>query len=98
MENYRIFYLCRQLLIPLYKLFIVDALLKNVGFLAVHVLSKQELVVLQQMNHDLVKEIGPLAKNLSDSLGVHESMIKAPIAHDWIKYNTFDNFGELSKL
>ena len=82
----------------LYKLFVVDLLLKNIGFLAVHLISKQDIQRLQSQSNELVKLLGKDTKNISDSLGVHESMIKAPIAHDWVKYNTYDNFGELTNV
>ena len=82
----------------LYKLFVVDLLLKNLGFLAVHLITKQDIQRLQEQSTELVKLLGKDTKNISDSLGVHGSMIKAPIAHDWVKYNTYDNFGELTNV
>lgn len=43
----------------------------------------------------LCKEIAPESMALCDSFGLTDNMISAPIALDWIKYNEYDNQGEL---
>ena len=42
-----------------------------------------------------VSELAPQAINLVDSFGIPEHLLRAPIAHDWRKYNEGDNQGEL---
>ncbi|XP_068694266.1 uncharacterized protein [Montipora capricornis] len=45
---------------------------------------------------DLCREVAPEALALCDAFGISEEVLSAPIARDWIKYNSIDNKGEVS--
>ena len=40
-------------------------------------------------------DLGTQALALCDSFAITDTMLSAPIALDWVKYNTYDNQGEL---
>ena len=43
----------------------------------------------------LCQELGPHALSLCDAFAITDTMLSAPIALDWVNYNTYDNQGEL---
>ena len=47
---------------------------------------------------DLCRDVAPHALALSDAFGLTEEMLNAPIARDWVKFNTVDNKGEVEGL
>ena len=47
---------------------------------------------------DLCRDVAPHALALCDAFGITDEMINAPIARDWVKYNTVDNKGEVVGL
>ena len=47
---------------------------------------------------DLCREVAPQALALCDVFGITDEMLNAPIARDWVKYNTVDNKGEVEGL
>ena len=44
---------------------------------------------------DLCQEVALQSLALSDAFGITDEMLNAPIARDWIKYNSVDNKGEV---
>ena len=44
---------------------------------------------------DLCRDVAPQALALCDAFGITNEMLNAPIARDWIKYNSVDNKGEV---
>jgi len=44
---------------------------------------------------ELCASLGPQALSLCDSFAITDTMLSAPIALDWVGYNTYDNQGEL---
>lgn len=44
---------------------------------------------------DLCQVVAPQALALCDAFGISDEMLNAPIARDWIKYNSVDNQGEV---
>eukprot|EP00164_Ancoracysta_twista_P000973 GFYU01001273.1.p1 GENE.GFYU01001273.1~~GFYU01001273.1.p1 ORF type:complete len:652 (+),score=214.94 GFYU01001273.1:136-2091(+) len=44
---------------------------------------------------DICRDLGDSAVDLVDGFGIPDHLIRAPIAHDWVDYNTYDNAGEL---
>ena len=40
---------------------------------------------------ELCAEVGPHSLALCDSFAITDTMLSAPIALDWVKYNTYDN-------
>lgn len=56
--------------------------------------TAQQIVLESQR---LCKKIAPSGLNLVEAFGLNAQMLAAPIAGDWIKYNTYDNCGEIDK-
>jgi acyl-CoA oxidase len=44
-----------------------------------------------------ISAVAPIAMDAVAAFNVREEMLHAPIAADWIKYNTYDNQGELKR-
>ncbi len=45
---------------------------------------------------DICHSLSPMALGLTDAFGLSDAMLSAPIALDWVKYNQYDNQGELA--
>ena len=43
----------------------------------------------------LCAELGPQALALCDAFDISDTMLSAPVALDWVAYNSYDNQGEL---
>ena len=41
------------------------------------------------------QELGPESLALTESFAISDTMLSAPIALDWVQYNTYDNQGEV---
>ena len=48
-----------------------------------------------EVSREVCREVGPDALALCDAFDISDSMLSAPIAHDWVTYNDRDNQGEL---
>lgn len=48
------------------------------------------------LNRALCAELTPHALALTEAFGLPDEVLAAPIAGDWVKYNEYDNQGELT--
>lgn len=64
-------------------------------FLTRGLLTSQQGLKLAEVFQAKVKIVAGFAMQLVESLGVDAGMCRAPIASDWVQYNTYDNQGEL---
>ena len=48
-----------------------------------------------RISRRLCAEIGPQALALCDAFDISDTMLSAPVALDWVGYNSYDNQGEL---
>ena len=65
-------------------------------FIQAKLLSPNEAELSLEVNRQLCAEIAPLSMDLIDAFDLPEDMLAAPIASDWVKYNEYDNQGELA--
>jgi acyl-CoA oxidase len=65
-------------------------------FLQAGLITPQQAEESVDVNRKLCAEIAPLAMDLIDAFDLPEDMLAAPIASDWVKYNEYDNQGELA--
>ena len=80
----------------LHKLYSLDVLERNLGwYLASEILPVQEGAGVNSEAAKLCKDLAPQALPLVESFGITDTMLSAPIALDWIQYNTYDNQGEV---
>lgn len=80
----------------LHKLYVVDVLERNLGwYLLSETLSVQDGSAVNAAAAKLCKDLAPQALPLVESFAITDTMLSAPIALDWVQYNTFDNQGEV---
>lgn len=86
----------KEILIKLHHLYAVTVVTRNLAwYLTNGIIPVEKANDLSEVSARLCKEIGPQSMALCDSFGLTDSMISAPIALDWIRYNEYDNQGEL---
>ena len=81
----------------LHHLYLVDCVETSLGNLLS--LGIVPLEVGQKVNAtaaQICKDLGPRALPLVEAFGITDEMLSAPIARDWIKYNEYDNQGEVN--
>ena len=64
-------------------------------FIISKTLTKEQGEAVKDLNRQLCAELGSQSLALCDSFAITDTMLSAPIALDWVKYNTYDNQGEL---
>ncbi len=65
-------------------------------FLEHKLLSPAQAESVLELNRQMCAELTPHALSLIDAFGLPEEVLAAPIAGDWVKYNAYDNQGELT--
>ncbi|KAI9149837.1 hypothetical protein H9P43_010016 [Blastocladiella emersonii ATCC 22665] len=76
----------------LYLLHVVNQQLAH--YLVRGILTPAQGQTIQARLHAAVKVVAAYALPLVSSLGLDGEMVRAPIAGDWLKFNSFDNQGE----
>ena len=80
----------------LHHLYVIDVIERNLGwYLLSEILSVQEGAEVNSTAVKLCKELAPQALPLVESFAITDTMLSAPIALDWVQYNTYDNQGEV---
>ena len=51
--------------------------------------------MLKLFDTPFLQELGPESLALTESFAISDTMLSAPIALDWVKYNSYDNQGEV---
>ena len=64
-------------------------------FIISKTLSKEQGLDVKTLAAQLCAELGPQALAICNSFAITDTMLSAPIALDWVKYNSYDNQGEL---
>ncbi|XP_040565436.1 uncharacterized protein [Lepeophtheirus salmonis] len=49
-----------------------------------------------ELNRELCRELAPKSLGIVDSFGFDDDIVSSPISDDWIKFNEYDNKGELT--
>jgi len=86
----------KPILTQLYHLYLVNIVERNLGFFTVNGLLPIDLG--QKVNGtaaQICSDVAPQALNLCDAFAITDEMLSAPIARDWVKYNEYDNQGEV---
>lgn len=88
----------QPILEQLYKLYILDIVESNLGkFLTAGLIDMETAKGVNAAAARLCKEIAPHSLALVDAFGIPDGMLSAPIAHDWVQFNTYNNQGEVRK-
>merc|ERR1712141_542361 len=77
----------------LYMVFTVEKNLANLLILGI--VKPDQVGDVKQAVVKLCQDLGPYALSLCDAFAITDTMLSAPIALDWVQYNTYDNQGEL---
>ena len=83
-------------LLQLYQITVIE---RNLGyFTSSQMMSASIGSNVGSVAADLCRDIAPQALALCDAFGISDSMLNAPIAQDWVKFNVVDNQGELAGI
>ena len=86
----------QEMLTKLATLFALNSIQKDLAwFIAEGVFSPTFYHKFAGAYDEAVAAIAPIAMDAVAAFDVREEMLHAPIAADWVKYNTYDNQGEL---
>ena len=86
----------QEMLTKLAVLFALNSIQKDLAwFIAEGVFSPAFYHKFGSVYDEAVAAVAPIAMDAVAAFDVREEMLHAPIAADWVKYNTYDNQGEL---
>jgi acyl-CoA oxidase len=86
----------KPVLTDLYHLYIADIIEKDLGwFITSGLLSVEQAKDVNGMAAKLCKNLSPHCLALTDAFQIPDLMLSAPIGLDWVKYNEYDNQGEV---
>jgi acyl-CoA oxidase len=86
----------RIVLEPLLKLYALTSIEDSLGwFLSNEIFMPKHSRVIVEKSRQLCSEIGQVGPDITRVFRIPENLLSAPIACDWVKYNEFDNQGEL---
>lgn len=85
-----------EILLNIHRLYAVSIIRRHLDWYIINdIISIDTAKQFDALFANLCKEIAPQSLALTDAFGLTDSMISAPIAMDWVKYNEYDNQGEL---
>jgi acyl-CoA oxidase len=77
-------------------LYLAAILERNISWFVISGLLKPEDInKVKTISSDLCAELGPQSLAICEGFGITDTMLSAPIALDWVGYNSYDNQGEL---
>ena len=86
----------KNTLAKIHHLYLINVVSRNLAWLLTNNLVSIETAKnIPDLSSRLCKEIAPMSLALVKSFDLNDYMISAPIAKDWVKYNEYDNQGEL---
>lgn len=87
----------QDILSKLHQLYAITIIERNLGwFLSQGLIPKWAGKKIGEVACELCRDIAPQSLALTDAFALTDDMLSAPIALDWIKYNEYDNQGELT--
>ena len=86
----------KSLMQAVFRLFGAEMIARDLGFYMMNgVVNKEAAENLTTTRHQLIKEVAAQAFDLMDCLSIPKHALYAPIAGDYVKYNSEPNFGEI---
>jgi len=77
-------------------LYMATIMEKNISWFVISgILKNEDINQMKNISADLCAQLGPQALAICESFGITDTMLSAPIALDWVGYNSYDNQGEL---
>ena len=86
----------QPILTKVFNLYLATIIEKNLSWFVISgLLQPADVNPLKAHSADLCAELGPQSLAICESFGITDTMLSAPIALDWVGYNSYDNQGEL---
>lgn len=77
-------------------LYLATIIEKNLSWFVISgIIKPEDIDSIKAIAADLCAQLGPQALAVCESFGITDTMLSAPIALDWVGYNSYDNQGEL---
>jgi len=77
-------------------LYLATVMEKNLSWFVISgILKPEDINPMKAISADLCAQLGPQSLAICESFGITDTMLSAPIALDWVGYNSYDNQGEL---
>jgi len=86
----------KPVLSKLYALHCVSTIERNLGnLLILGIVQPSQVPEIKSTAVKLCQDLGPSSLALCESFAISDTMLSAPIALDWVHYNSYDNQGEV---
>jgi len=86
----------KEILTQIQSLYLLTIIEKDLAWFSISGLIKpSDIPVVKKEAAEFCAKLGPQALAICESFGITDTMLSAPIALDWVGYNTIDNRGEL---
>jgi acyl-CoA oxidase len=87
----------RDTLRPVLQLYAMCSIEQDLSwYLMQGILSREAAVSVATLRSKLVTKVSSISAALIESFDIPNEMLFAPIAKDWVEYNSVDNQGEIS--
>lgn len=87
----------KEILSNIYRLYAVSQIINDSGFYLRHELMEPTTInKLHDYHGKLCSDLATIALDLVDVFGISNELLNVPIAMNWVKYNSFDNNGEVN--
>ena len=84
------------MLTQLFTLHCIAQIEKNLGnMLILGLVAPNQVADIKSAAVKMCQELGPHSLALTESFAISDTMLSAPIALDWVQYNSYDNQGEV---
>jgi acyl-CoA oxidase len=86
----------KPILTKVFNLYLATIIEKNLGWFVISgLLQPSDVEIIKAHSAELCAQLGPQSLAICESFGITDTMLSAPIALDWVGYNSYDNQGEL---
>jgi len=86
----------QPILSKIFSVYLAAIVEKNLSWFVINgLISSSEISAVKSFSADLCAELGGQSLAICESFGITDTMLSAPIALDWVGFNTYDNQGEL---
>jgi len=86
----------KPILSKVFSLYLAAIVEKNLAWFVINgLVPSSDITNIKSYSADLCAELGTQSLAICESFGITDTMLSAPIALDWVGFNTYDNQGEL---
>lgn len=86
----------KPILTKVFNLYLASIIEKNLGWFVISgLMQASDVEIIKAHSAELCAQLGPQSLAICESFGITDTMLSAPIALDWVGYNSYDNQGEL---